>query len=79
MKIGRLFLAAILACSLGGIAVGADDAKKEAPAKKYKEGGCCDKAIKAGKTCAHPCCVKAEEAKTVCEKCNKPAEKKDKK
>ncbi len=39
--------------------------------KKYKEGGCCDKAIKAGKTCEHPCCVKAEKDGKVCEKCNK--------
>ena len=43
MKIGRLFLAAILACSLGGVAIGADAAKKDADIK-IKEGGCCDKA-----------------------------------
>ena len=42
-----------------------------ADAKKYKEGGCCDKAIKAGKTCEHPCCVKAEKDGKACEKCNK--------
>jgi hypothetical protein len=39
--------------------------------KKYKEGGCCDKAKKAGKTCDHACCVKAEKDGKVCEKCNK--------
>ncbi|MEZ0274455.1 MAG: hypothetical protein ACAH88_06085 [Roseimicrobium sp.] len=38
---------------------------------KYKEGGCCDKAAKAGKKCEHPCCVDAEKAGKVCEKCNK--------
>jgi hypothetical protein len=39
--------------------------------KKYKEGGCCDKAIKGGGKCEHPCCVKAEKDNKVCEKCNK--------
>ena len=39
--------------------------------KKYKAGGCCDKAIKAGKTCEHPCCIKAEKDGKACEKCNK--------
>lgn len=38
---------------------------------KYKEGGCCDKAAKKGEKCAHPCCVDAEKAGKVCEKCNK--------
>ncbi|WP_050023534.1 hypothetical protein [Verrucomicrobium sp. BvORR034] len=38
---------------------------------KYKEGGCCDKAAKKGEKCAHPCCVEAEKAGKVCEKCNK--------
>ena len=38
---------------------------------KYKEGGCCDKAAKKGEKCAHPCCVEAEKAQKVCEKCNK--------
>ena len=28
-------------------------------------------ATKAGKTCEHPCCVKAEKDGKVCEKCNK--------
>jgi hypothetical protein len=39
--------------------------------KKYKEGGCCDKAAKKGEKCAHPCCVAAEKDGKVCEKCNK--------
>ncbi|QIF02687.1 hypothetical protein [Roseimicrobium sp. ORNL1] len=38
---------------------------------KYKEGGCCDKAAKKGEKCQHPCCVDAEKAGKVCEKCNK--------
>jgi hypothetical protein len=42
-----------------------------ADAKKYKEGGCCDKAQKKGEACKHPCCVEAEKAGKVCEKCNK--------
>lgn len=40
-------------------------------ADKVKEGSCCDKATKAGKECAHPCCVKAKADGKVCEKCNK--------
>ena len=39
--------------------------------KKYKEGGCCDKAHKKGEKCEHPCCVTAEKDNKVCEKCNK--------
>ncbi len=38
--------------------------------KKYKEGGCCDKAAKKGEKCSHPCCVKAEKEGKVCAKCN---------
>jgi hypothetical protein len=37
---------------------------------KLKEGGCCDKAAKAGKTCEHPCCVTAAKDGKVCAKCN---------
>lgn len=37
---------------------------------KLKEGGCCDKAKKAGKECAHPCCVDAAKKGEVCKKCN---------
>lgn len=39
---------------------------------KYKEGGCCAKAKAKGEACAHPCCVEAEKANKVCEKCNPP-------
>jgi hypothetical protein len=38
---------------------------------KYKEGSCCDKAAKKGEKCQHPCCIDAEKAGKVCEKCNK--------
>ncbi|HSH94460.1 MAG TPA: hypothetical protein VK968_09965 [Roseimicrobium sp.] len=38
---------------------------------KVKDGSCCDKATKAGKTCEHKCCVEAAKAGKVCEKCNK--------
>ena len=41
-----------------------------AAAPKFKEGGCCDKAVKAGGACTHPCCVEAAAAGKVCEKCN---------
>lgn len=39
--------------------------------KKYKDGGCCDKAAKKGEKCKHPCCVEAEGKGEVCKKCNK--------
>jgi hypothetical protein len=39
--------------------------------KKYKAGGCCDKAAKAGTKCEHKCCVSAEKEGKVCAKCNK--------
>ena len=41
-----------------------------APALKFKEGSCCDKAAKAGGACSHPCCKDAEAAGKACEKCN---------
>lgn len=72
MKIGRLLVAAVLAVSVAGFAFAADEKK---PAKEYKKDGCCDKAIKAGKTCEHECCIKAEKEGKVCEKCNAPAKK----
>jgi hypothetical protein len=40
-------------------------------AADIKPGSCCDKAKKAGKECAHPCCVAAAKEGKVCEKCNK--------
>jgi hypothetical protein len=38
---------------------------------KITEGSCCDKAKKAAKDCAHPCCVAAAKDSKVCAKCNK--------
>lgn len=63
MKLTHI-LAAITAMALCSIAFAAE--------KNYKPGGCCDKAIKKGEKCAHPCCVEAEAANKVCEKCNPP-------
>lgn len=40
---------------------------------------CCDDAKKAGKECTHKCCVEAAKNKKVCEKCNPPKKKDDKK
>jgi hypothetical protein len=76
MKIGRLLVAAVLAVSISGFAFAADEKK---PAKNYKPDGCCDKAIKDGKTCAHECCIKAEKEGKVCEKCNPPKKEAEKK
>lgn len=84
MKIARWVLSSVVAVSAFGLATNvyaekkADDKKSEsAEGKKFKEGGCCDKAQKAGKTCEHKCCVAAAEKGGVCEKCN--GEKKAKK
>ncbi len=58
------FIAAFAALSM--IAAGAlFAADKEAS----KPGGCCTKAAKDGKTCAHPCCVEAAKAGNNCTKC----------
>lgn len=62
MKLTHI-LAAVTAMALSGAVFAAD--------KEYKPGGCCDKAAKKGEKCAHPCCVEAEAANKVCEKCNK--------
>ena len=43
------------------------------------QAGCCDDAKKAGKECAHKCCVEATKAKKVCEKCNPKKEEAPKK
>jgi hypothetical protein len=39
----------------------------EAPASKA--GGCCTKATKEGRVCAHPCCVDAAKKGDNCTKC----------
>lgn len=62
MKIAQI-LTTIALLALAGGAIAAD--------KKYTDGSCCDKAAKAGKKCAHPCCVAADKEGKVCSKCNK--------
>ncbi len=52
------------AAMLVSVAMAADEKPK------FKDGSCCDKAQKAGKECAHKCCVDAAKDKKVCEKCN---------
>ncbi len=37
---------------------------------KFSAGSCCAKAVAAGGTCAHPCCVAATNEGKICEKCN---------
>ncbi|MCP5557457.1 MAG: hypothetical protein H7A55_06855 [Verrucomicrobiaceae bacterium] len=61
-------LTQILAIAVASLALAAGGIAAE---KKYKAGGCCDKAAKAGEKCEHPCCVKAEAEGKVCAKCNK--------
>jgi hypothetical protein len=63
MKLTKILTALALAVAMTGSILAADG--------KIKEGGCCDKAKKAGKECAHPCCVAAAKEGKVCEKCNK--------
>lgn len=63
MKLVSLFAAVAMALAFVGGTIAAE--------KKYKEGGCCDKAAKKGEKCAHPCCVAAEKDGKACEKCNK--------
>jgi hypothetical protein len=41
--------------------------------------GCCQDAKKAGKACAHSCCIAAAKAKKSCEKCNPKKPKQTKK
>jgi hypothetical protein len=70
----RWILAAMMAVAMcGTVSSFAEEKTAEGDKPKLKEGGCCDKTQKAGKECAHPCCVKAAEQKEVCTKCNPPA------
>ncbi|HEX8911193.1 MAG TPA: hypothetical protein VF796_02455 [Humisphaera sp.] len=71
MKLTRWMLAAALAMTAGGLTFAADEKPADKP--KITEGSCCDKAKKAGKECAHPCCVEAAKKNEVCTKCNKQA------
>ncbi|GDY18719.1 hypothetical protein LBMAG56_00640 [Verrucomicrobiota bacterium] len=65
-----LAVLAFAAAVMVSVAMAADEKPK------FKAGGCCDKAQKDGKECAHKCCVEAAKDKKVCEKCNAPAKKK---
>jgi hypothetical protein len=62
-------LALVAVCSSLAIAA-TTPAAPAVDKSKFKTGGCCDKAEKGGKPCAHPCCVKAAKDAKVCEKCN---------
>lgn len=63
MKLTSILTVVLTCLALASSALAAD--------KKYKEGGCCDKAAKKGEKCGHPCCVAAEKEGKACEKCNK--------
>ena len=63
MKLTQVIAIVISSLALASGGIAAD--------KRYKDGGCCDKAAKKGEKCAHPCCVAAEKDGKVCEKCNK--------
>ena len=64
MKKSSKFVSALAAISI--LAAGALFAADKAASKP---GGCCTKAAKDGKTCAHPCCVEAAKAGNNCTKC----------
>lgn len=64
MKKSSKFISALAAISI--MAAGALFAADKA---ESKPGGCCVKASKDGKTCAHPCCVEAAKAGNNCTKC----------
>ena len=63
MKLTSILAVVVTSLALAAGAIAAD--------KKYKEGGCCDKAAKKGEKCKHQCCVAAEKDGKACEKCNK--------
>jgi len=67
MKLKTLVLTLCASVLLVGMAMAGDDKT------------CCEKAKADGKACAHPCCVEAVKAGKTCEKCNKPADKKEEK
>ena len=67
-------LALVAVCSSLAIAA-TTPAAPAVDKSKFKTGGCCDKAEKGGKPCAHPCCVKAAKVGKVCDHCNEPVKK----
>ncbi|MEP6662195.1 MAG: hypothetical protein ABJC04_00905 [Verrucomicrobiota bacterium] len=71
MKLIKLFAVAACAFALVTNLAMADEQKVEKKLKgKIVEGSCCDKKMKAGETCTHPCCVEAAKEGKVCVKCN---------
>ncbi len=78
MKLIKLLAVAACAFALVTSSSMAQEKKAEKKLKgKVVAGSCCDKKIKAGETCSHPCCVDAAKEGKVCEKCNKKEEKKE--
>jgi hypothetical protein len=68
MKFVKVLTAVAFAVALSAsLAVAADKDKAKTP--PGKQGGCCAKAAKDGKACAHACCVEAAKAGKNCEKC----------
>jgi len=64
MKLIKILSALTFAIALMASPVFAEDEKPE-----HKQGGCCAKASKEGKECAHKCCVDAAKKGNECEKC----------
>jgi hypothetical protein len=61
MKLIKSLTVFTIVMALGASLAFADDT--------HKQGGCCKKASKEGKTCEHPCCVEAAKNGKECEKC----------
>jgi hypothetical protein len=77
MKFVKVLAAVAFAVALSAsLAIAAEGDKKKAPPGKL--GGCCAKAAKDGKACAHACCVEAAKAGKNCEKCGGTNEEKKK-
>lgn len=74
MKIVKMLTAFAVVFAMSAMVASAELSKAEQA--KAKKGGCCDKAIKAGKACAHKCCVAAAKEGKICPKCNAPKKKK---
>jgi hypothetical protein len=70
------FIKALAVFAVAGVLCASVAMAEDGKAKKSKftPGSCCAKAEKKGEACAHPCCVEAAKAKTVCDKCNKKKE-----
>ncbi|MFM8470513.1 MAG: hypothetical protein ACKODH_11175 [Limisphaerales bacterium] len=70
MKFVKVLAAVAFAVALtASLAVAADKKDEKAKTPPGKQGGCCVKAAKDGKTCTHACCVEAAKNGKNCEKC----------